>query len=86
MRGLRNRWTATRGLYIRLLASSVDVYFTRAIVDIMESIDQRNDWAGSLRTIQIALDDLSARPQYGSRIVALERRWTVRLREDPPRR
>jgi hypothetical protein len=86
-RGLRNRWPATRGLYIRVLAQSVDNYFTRAIIDIMESIDNRNDWntmmdaAGSLRSIQIALDDLSAQRQYGDRVVALERRWGARLRE-----
>ena len=86
-RGLRNRWPQTRGLYIRLLAQSVDIYFTRAIVDIMESITSQADWnammtnAGPLRSIQIALDDLSARPQFGGRIVALERRWRARLRE-----
>lgn len=86
-RGLRNRWPQTRGLYVRLLAQSVDTHFTRAIVDIMESINTQADWdammanAGPLRSIQIALDDLSARPQFGGRIVALERRWRARLRE-----
>ena len=86
-RGLRNRWPETRGLYIRLLAESVDNYFTRAIIDIMESIERREDWnkmmdaAGQLRSIQIVLDDLSAQRQYGGRIVALERRWGARLRE-----
>ena len=86
-RGLGNRWPQTRGLYVRLLAQSVDAYFTRAIVDIMESITSQADWnammanAGPLRSIQIALDDLSARPQFGGRIVALERRWHVQLRE-----
>jgi hypothetical protein len=86
-RGLRNRWPETRGLYVRLLAQSVDIHFTRAIVDIMESINSQPDWdammanAGPLRSIQIALDDLSARPQFGGRIVALERRWRARLRE-----
>jgi hypothetical protein len=91
-RGLRNRWPETRGLDIRLLADSADIHFTRAIIDVMESVDQRADWntmmeaAGSLRSIQIALDDLSARPQYGRRIVALERRWGVYLRERIPAR
>ncbi len=86
-RGLRNRWPETRGLYVRLLAQSADIHFTRVIIDIMESIDRREDWnemmaaAGPLRSIQIALDDLSARPQYGARIVALERRWGTHLRE-----
>jgi hypothetical protein len=86
-RGLRNRWPETRGFYISLLAPTVDWHFTRAIVDIMESIERRADWntmmdaAGPLRTIQIALDDLSARREFGTRIVALERRWGARLRE-----
>jgi hypothetical protein len=90
--GLSNRWPETRGLYIKKLASSADIYFTRVILDIMESAGTRADWnkmmeeAGSLRSIQIALDDLSARPQYAPRIVALERRWGVHLREAPPRR
>ena len=89
-RGLTNRWPGTRGLYIRVLAPTVDPYFTRAILDIMESVSSRADWdammaeAGSLRTIQIALDELSARPPYSARVVALERRWHVHLREDPP--
>ena len=86
-RGLKNRWPNTRGVYIRLLAQSADTHFTRAIIDIMESIDKREDWnemmdaAGSLRSIQLALDDLSAQRQYGGRIVALERRWGALLRE-----
>jgi hypothetical protein len=90
--GLGNRWPETRGLYIRVLAPTVDAYFTRAIPDIMESIGTREDWdammeeAGSLRTIQIALGDLSARREYATRIVALERRWGVHLREEPPER
>jgi len=90
-RGLRNRWPKTRGLYIRLLADSRDLYFNRAIIDIMESIEHRPDWdtmmgaAGSLRSIQLALDDLSAQPQYGGRIVALERRWGAHLLEEIPR-
>jgi hypothetical protein len=89
-RGLRNRWPGTRGVYIRVLTESVDFYFTRHIVDVMESIESRADWdemmdkAGSLRAIQIALDDVSARAEYGGRIVALERRWRVHLREQIP--
>jgi len=89
-RGLRNRWPSTRGLYIRLLADSVDTYYTRAILDIMESVNRRNEWdemmreAGPLRSIQLALDDLSARPPYSGRVLALERRWNVYLRERIP--
>jgi hypothetical protein len=88
--GLTNRWPDTRGLYISVLSQDVNSHFTRVIVDIMESIDSRADWdtmmssAGSLRAIQLALDDLSARPQFSGRIAALERRWGVRLTEDPP--
>jgi hypothetical protein len=91
-RGLGNRWPETRGLYIRVLAPTFDTYFTRAVLDIMESISTRANWdammakAGPLRTIRIALDDLSAQRQYAPRIVALERRWGVYLREEPPRR
>jgi hypothetical protein len=88
-RGLGNRWPETRGLYIRVLASTVDIHFTRVIIDIMESISTRADWdammakAGSLRTIQIELETLSAQPRYAARIVAIERRWGVQLREEP---
>jgi hypothetical protein len=88
--GLANRYPATRGLYISRLAPTVDAQFTRLIPDIMESIDTRSDWnammraAGPLRAIQVALDDLSTRPGYGPRVTALERRWDVRLREEPP--
>ena len=90
--GLRNRWPQTRGLYIRLLAQSADIYFTRLILDVMESVERRTDWvkmmdgAGSLRSIQIALDDLSARSQYAQRVVALEGRWGIHLREQIPQR
>ena len=41
--------------------------------------------AGPLRTLQIALGDLSVLRQYALRIVALERRWGMHLREEPPR-
>jgi hypothetical protein len=86
-RGLANRWPQTLGLYIKLLAQSVDTYFTRVIIDIMESVQQRAAWdlmmqhAGPLRSIQLALDDLAARREHGGRIVTLERRWNVALRE-----
>jgi hypothetical protein len=83
--GLRNRLSETRGLYIRVLARSADTYFTRVIVDVMESVERREDWnemmdaAGSLRSIRTALNGLNAR-QYGDRIAALELHWGVRLR------
>ena len=89
--GLGNRWPETRGLYIRVLAPTVDTYFTRVILDIMESIGTRADWdammaeAGPLRTLRIALDDLSALRPHTPRILALERRWGAHLREEPPR-
>jgi hypothetical protein len=91
--GLGNRRPRTRGLYIRVLAAHrADSYFTRAILDIMESVNTRADWdammaeSGSFRTIQIALDDLSAQSQYSQRVIALERRWGVHLRDEPPPR
>ncbi len=84
--GLRNRWPKTRGRYIRLLAPSTNYFFTPAMIDIMESVAARKDWdemmdyAGSLRAIQIAFDRIAGQAQYGGRIVALERRWAIRLR------
>ena len=90
--GLANRWPGTRGVYIRVLASSVDPHFTRLILDVMESVNQRSDWdamlaeAGPLGSIRIAIDDLSAQPRYAARIVALERRWGLHLRDEPPQR
>ena len=90
--GLRNRTPETRGRFISVLTSSADVHVTRAILDIMESAATRADWddmmkkAGSLRSIQITLDVLSARPEYAPRILALERRWNVHLREAAPLR
>jgi hypothetical protein len=89
-RGLTNRWPETRGLYIEVLAKDVNAHFTRVILDVMESVGTRAVWdtmmssAGSLRAIQLALDDLSTRPQFSARIAALERRWGVHLTEDMP--
>jgi hypothetical protein len=83
--GLGNRRPATRGLYIRILAQETDTYFTRAIIDIMESVSSRTAWdammaeAGSRQTIGTALRDLKARQQYAPRISGLERRWGVPL-------
>lgn len=102
--GLKNRWLTTRGLYIRVLARDrfrlsakeiVYPYYTAAILDIMESVERRDEWtvmmkeamkeAGALRTIQLALDDISASQQFSARIVQLERKWGVRLTEEPPK-
>jgi hypothetical protein len=58
---------------------------------IKESIDHQKDWdfmiehAGSLRTIRIALSDLSSRHDL-ERIASLEKKWRVKLTEDPPYR
>jgi len=88
--GIGNRLPETKGKYIGVLAKSADNYFTRVILDIMESVKSRADWdammaeAGSKRAIRVALDTLSAEARYGPRVVALERRWGIHLHDDPP--
>jgi hypothetical protein len=88
-RGLKNRLPSTKGLYIRILAKRFDPHFSEAILRIMESVERREDWtemlkeAGPLHTVQLALDDLSARRAFSGRIAALERKWKVRLTERP---
>ena len=90
--GLKNRWATTKGLYIRLLAKPLDPRYAGSIVDIMQSVERQQDWtemmkeAGPLHTIQLALDDISANPRFSARIAHLERKWGVRLTEEPPRR
>jgi hypothetical protein len=89
-RGLGNRLPETKGKYIGVLAQSADNYFTRVILDIMESVKSRSEWdammgeAGSKRAIRVALDTLSAEARYGARVVSLERRWGIHLHDDPP--
>ncbi len=89
-RGIGNRLPETKGKYIRVLAKSADNYFTRVILDIMESVKSRAEWdammaeAGSKRAIRVALDTLGAEVRYGARVVALERRWGIHLHDDPP--
>lgn len=89
-RGLGNRLPETKGKYIGVLAQSADNYFTRVILDIMESVKSRSEWdammgeAGSKRAIRVALDTLSAEARYGARVVTLERRWGIHLHDDPP--
>ena len=43
-RGLGNRRPETKGKYIGVLAKSPDNYFTRLILDIMESVTSRAEW------------------------------------------
>ena len=89
-RGIGNRRPETKGKYIGVLAKSADNYFTRVILDIMESVKSRAEWdammgdAGSKRAIRVALDTLSAEARYGPRVVALERQWGIHLHDDPP--
>ena len=88
--GIGNRLPETKGKYIGVLAKSADNYFTRVILDIMESVKSRAEWdammgdAGSKRAIRVALDTLSAEARYGPRVVALERQWGIHLHDDPP--
>jgi len=92
--GLKNRWLTTRGLYIRVLAETVktsfDPNYAAAILDIMESVERRDDWtvmmkeAGALHTIQLAFE-ISTSQRFSARIVQLERKWGVRLTEWPPK-
>jgi hypothetical protein len=83
--GLKNRWATTKGLYIRLLAKTLDPHYAGAILEIMESVERREDWmeamkeAGALHTVQLALDELSTGHQFSARIVHLERKWGLRL-------
>ena len=88
--GIGNRLPETKGKYIGALAKSADDYFTRVILDIMESVKSRAEWdammgdAGSKRAIRVALDTLSAEARYGPRVVALERQWGIHLHDDTP--
>lgn len=89
-RGLANRRPETKGKYIGVLAGSADNYFTRVILDIMESVKSRAEWdammskAGPKRAIRVALDTLSAETRHGPRVIALERQWSIHLHDDPP--
>jgi hypothetical protein len=66
-RGIGNRLPETKGKYIGVLAKSADNYFTRVILDIMESVKSRAEWdammgdAGSKRAIRVALHTLKRR-------------------------
>jgi hypothetical protein len=86
--GLKNRWAKTRGLYVKVLAKSREPLYEPFILTVMESIDRQKDWdvlidnAGSLRTIRIALGDLTSRRDH-ERIAALEKKWEINLTENP---
>jgi hypothetical protein len=87
--GPRNRWPSTKGRYVKVLAKSLDPHYASRILDIMESVEHRADWdvmmakAGSLRTIQIALEDVAADRRLSPRVAGLQRRWSVTLTEQP---
>jgi hypothetical protein len=89
--GLRNRWPATRGLYVKTLAKSRQPHYESFILTVLESIDNQRDWdamieeAGRLRTIRIALGDLTSRRDL-ERIASLEKKWRINLTENPPYR
>jgi hypothetical protein len=87
--GLANRQPATKGLYVRVLARSVDAHYVARIVDILESINSRADWDAMLAVdknlprLQLRLDDLTTDRRLSARIAALQRRWGVSLTETP---
>jgi hypothetical protein len=90
--GVHNRWPSTKGVYIRWLAAKRDPYYGPAIVEIMESVSRRKDWddmmdtAGSLQTIQLALEEIAYNRRYAAQVTALQRRWRIILNDEPPRR
>jgi hypothetical protein len=88
--GVRNRWPNTKGVYIRWLASKRDPFYGPAILEIMDSISRREDWndmmdaAGSLRAIQLTLEELAYNRRYAPQVAALQRRWRINLDDEPP--
>ncbi len=88
--GLANRLPATKGLYVRVLAQSIDRRYVVHILDILESINNRADWDAMMAAekrlprLQLALDDLTTNRRLSERIAALQRRWGVTLTETPP--
>jgi len=90
--GINNRQPETKGRYIKRLAATYDAYYAGAIVDIMLSVRTRADWdsmmskAGSLNTIQLALESLTGNRARGQQIYELERKWGVALIEQIPMR
>lgn len=90
--GIGNRRPETKGRFIKRLAPTYDPYFAAAIVDILMSVNSRADWdkmmakAGSLNTIQLALDSLVGNRARGLQILELQRKWDVALTEQIPMR
>jgi hypothetical protein len=87
--GLANRLPATKGLYVRILARSIDRYYVVHILDILESINSRAEWDAmmavekNLPRLQLRLDDLTTDRRLSERIAALQKRWGVSLIETP---
>ncbi len=90
--GINNRRASTKGRYIKRLAATYESYFAAAVVDIMMSVNNRADWdrmmakAGSLSTIQLALESLTGNRQRVQQILDLQRKWGVALTEQVPMR
>jgi hypothetical protein len=90
--GINNRRPETKGRYIKRLAATYDPYFAAAILDIMMTVKTRADWdkmmskAGSLNTIQLALESLTGNRTRGMQIYELQRKWGVALTERIPMR
>jgi hypothetical protein len=90
--GIKNRWAATKRLYVKiLLPAARDTYFAAPILTILESIEAKAEWDkmigaikevsrnGSLRTLQVSLDLLLGDRHHAARISHLERRWGTAL-------
>jgi hypothetical protein len=94
--GLANRWPGTRRLYVKtLLSVAADPYFGSLVLEILESIQSRQEWdamidsikqisGGSLRSVQIKLDGLLGDRNLRARLGRLEQKWKVGLTESPP--
>jgi hypothetical protein len=94
--GLKNRWAATKRLYVQLLLPAAhSSHFAALVLDILESIETKEEWDamigaikkagrdGSLRSLQVSFDALVGDRDRAARISHLERRWGTRLTEWP---
>jgi hypothetical protein len=94
--GLRNRWPSTRRLFVeKLLPSASDPYYGVAILEILESVESRQEWepmietikkksqSNSLRPLQIGFESLLGNKSLSGRIAALQRKWGTQLTELP---
>lgn len=90
--GINNRQAETKGRYIKRLAATYDAYYAGPILDIMMSVKTKADWdkmmakAGSVNTIQLALESLTGNRTRGAQIVELQRKWKIALTEAIPMR